>query len=44
MRIITQLLLAYLNWLADAFRVTPDWLTKDRRGNLPPPSGGIGSY
>ena len=26
------------------FQVTPESLTKDRRGNMPPPSGGIGSY
>lgn len=44
MRVIAGLLLAYLNWLCEAFRVTPDALTKDRRGNLPRPSGGIGSY
>ncbi|WP_257722111.1 hypothetical protein [Bosea sp. PAMC 26642] len=44
MRVIALLLPAYLNWLCDAFRVNPDSLTKGRRGNLPPPSGGIGSY
>lgn len=44
MRTFAHLLLAYLTWLCDALRVSPDTLTKDRRGNLPPPSGGIGSY
>jgi hypothetical protein len=44
MRALAELLLAYLNWLCNAFRVTPDSLTKDRRGNMPPPSGGIGAY
>ena len=24
--------------------MTPESLTKDRRGNMPPPSGGIASY
>jgi hypothetical protein len=44
MRVVADLLLAYLTWLCDALRVSPDALTKGRRGNLPPPSGGIGSY
>jgi hypothetical protein len=30
--------------LCKVFQVTPESLTKDRRGNLPPPSGGTGTY
>lgn len=44
MRVIAEFMMAYLTWLCEAFRVSPDELTKGRRGNLPPPSGGIGSY
>ncbi|WP_280142012.1 hypothetical protein [Bosea vaviloviae] len=44
MRIIVQLLSAYLAWLSQELLVTPDLITKDRRGNLPPPSGGIGAF
>jgi hypothetical protein len=44
MRAFAELLQAYLNWLCEELRVTPDFLTNDRRGNLPPPSGGIGTY
>ncbi|GAU80440.1 hypothetical protein [Bosea sp. BIWAKO-01] len=44
MRAIEQLLSAYITWLSRVFQVTPEFITRDRRGNLPPPSGGIGSY
>jgi hypothetical protein len=44
MRKVIALLQAYLAWLCRVFQVTPDSITADRRGNLPPPSGGIGSY
>lgn len=44
MRAIVQLLSAYLTCLFKALQVTPDSITKDRRGNMPPPSGGIGAY
>jgi hypothetical protein len=44
MRKLVSLLAAYLVWLCKAFQVTPQSITKDRRGNMPPPSGGIASY
>lgn len=44
MHAVMQLLSAYITWLARALQVTPDFITKDRRGNLPPPAGGIGAY
>ncbi|KFC69581.1 hypothetical protein FG93_03168 [Bosea sp. LC85] len=44
MRAIGQLLSAYITWLSTVFQVTPEFITRDRRGNLPPPSGGIGAY
>ncbi|WP_282568041.1 hypothetical protein [Bosea sp. WAO] len=44
MRAIKQLLAAYTAWLSWMLQVSPDFITKDRRGNLPPPSGGIGAY
>jgi len=44
MRTIMRLLAAYVARLCSIFQVTPESLTKDRRGNMPPPSGGIGSY
>jgi hypothetical protein len=44
MRKVIPLLTAYFVWLCKIFQVTPDSITKDRRGNMPPPSGGIGAY
>jgi len=44
MRKLVSVLAAYLVWLCKAFQVTPESITKDRRGNMPPPSGGIASY
>lgn len=44
MRSVIALLQACLVWLCKAFQVTPDSITSDRRGNQPPPSGGIGAY
>jgi hypothetical protein len=44
MHTILRMLSAYVAWLWSTFQVTPESLTKDRRGNMPPPSGGIGSY
>jgi hypothetical protein len=44
MRTIMRWLAAYVAQLCRIFQVTPESLTKDRRGNMPPPSGGIGSY
>jgi len=44
MRKVVSLLAAYLVWLCKIFEVTPESITKDRRGNLPPPSGGVASY
>ena len=44
MRNIFHLLQVYLAWLCQIFQVTPESITADRRGNQPPPSGGIGAY
>ena len=44
MRMLVSWLAAYLVTLCKIFQVTPESITKDRRGNLPPPSGGIASY
>jgi hypothetical protein len=44
MRTFISLLTAYAVWLCKAFQVTPETITKDRRGNMPPPSGGMGAY
>lgn len=44
MRAVIELLSAYTSWLSRMFLVSPEFITKDRRGNLPPPSGGIGAY
>ena len=41
---LVSLLAAYLVLLCRVFQVTPESVTKDRRGNMPPPSGGIASY
>ncbi len=39
-----SLLEAYVVLLCKAFQVTPESITSDRRGNMPPPSGGVASY
>jgi hypothetical protein len=39
-----SILSAYLIWLCGIFQVTPDSITQDRRGNMPPPSGGIAAF
>jgi hypothetical protein len=44
MRAVMQLLSAYSSWLSRMLLVSPELITKDRRGNMPPPSGGIGAY
>ena len=44
MRTLASLLSTYLTWLCQIFQVTPDSITQDRRGNMPPPSGGIGAF
>ncbi|CAN7652073.1 hypothetical protein LJR090_001427 [Bosea sp. LjRoot90] len=44
MRAVMQLLSAYSSWLSRVLLVSPEFITKDRRGNMPPPSGGIGAY
>ena len=44
MRTFIQMLGAYSAWLCKAFSVTPEFITKDRRGNLPPPTGGLAAY
>ena len=42
MRTVLQWWSGFVAWLC-RIGVTPDSLRKGRRGNLPPPSGGIGS-
>jgi len=44
MRMIVSWLSAYVGQLCRIFHVTPESITQDRRGNMPPPSGGIGSF
>jgi hypothetical protein len=44
MHTIMRLLSAYVAKLCQIFQVTPESLTGDRRGNMPPPSGSIGAY
>ena len=44
MRAIWKWLVAFATRLCSIFSVSPDSLVKDKRGNLPPPYGGIGSY
>jgi hypothetical protein len=44
MRAIAKWVTAFATWLCGIFTVTPDSLVKDKRGNSPPPSGGIGSF
>ena len=44
MRKLVSWLAAYIVALCQVFQVTPESITKDRRGNMPPPSGGISSY
>lgn len=46
MRTLFSLLTSFTVWLCKVFEVTPDSIhpKEDRRGNMPPPSGGISSY
>ena len=44
MRTIVDWLSAFLAQLCRLFNVTPESITQDRRGNMPPPSGGIASF
>ena len=44
MRAIYKRVVAFTVWLCGMFSVTPGSLIKDKRGNLPPPSDGVGSY
>jgi hypothetical protein len=44
MRTIVDWLSAFLAQLCRLFNVTPESITQDRRGNMPPPSGGISAY
>ena len=43
MSAVERWLSAFLAWLAGLFGVTTDHITKDKRGNLPPPEGGPGA-
>ena len=44
MRTLEAFFSTCVTWLCKVFLVTPDSLSKDRRGNLPPPEGGIASF
>jgi hypothetical protein len=44
MRKLVSWLAAYIVALCRVFQVTPESITKDRRGNMPPPSGGVASF
>jgi hypothetical protein len=44
MRAIERWLTAFTYWLCRIFDVRPETISKNRRGNLPPPEGGIASY
>lgn len=44
MRAVATVLRAYMSLLCKALLVTPEFITRDRRGNLPPPSGGVGTF
>jgi hypothetical protein len=44
MRAIGRWLQAFASRLCRIFTVSPDRLVKDKRGNLPPPDGGISAY
>jgi hypothetical protein len=46
MRKLISFLSTVTSWLCQIFEVTPESITpkEERRGNLPPPSGGIASY
>jgi hypothetical protein len=44
MRAICNRIVALVGWLCGFLSVTTGSLIKDKRGNLPPPSGGIGAY
>ena len=41
---IWRWLSAFASWLCRSFAVTPDSLVSGKRGNLPPPQGGMGAY
>jgi hypothetical protein len=44
MRAIEKFFSAWIAWLCDLFEITPESLYNDRRGNQPPPTGGIGAF
>jgi len=44
MRTIGNWLVAFVTRLCAIFTVTSESLVKGKRGNLPPPDGGISSY
>lgn len=44
MRAVAMVFLSYLTMLCRLLDVTTGSITKDRRGNLPPPPGGIASF
>ena len=44
MRAFMNILSGFLAWLCRAFEVRSEIIADGRRGNLPPPSGGIASF
>ncbi|SEC10709.1 hypothetical protein SAMN05444161_0520 [Rhizobiales bacterium GAS191] len=44
MRAIGKWFVTFVTRLCAIFTVTPDSLVKDKRGNLPPPDGGMSAY
>ncbi|CAM5768638.1 hypothetical protein [Bosea minatitlanensis] len=44
MVVVALVFAGFLTMLCQVLLVTPESITKDRRGNLPPPSGGIAAF
>jgi hypothetical protein len=44
MQLVINWLSAFVARLCQMFDVTAESITQDRRGNMPPPSGGISSF
>ncbi|MCT4471138.1 hypothetical protein GGC47_003284 [Bosea sp. OAE752] len=44
MVVVAIVFAGFVSLLCQVLLVTPDSISKDRRGNLPPPSGGIAAF
>jgi hypothetical protein len=44
MVVVAIVFAGFVSLLCQVLLVTPDSISKDRRGNLPPPSGGIADF